>query len=264
MQHLYIRKALIAVYAEMQRLFDRTGMECTIQWCRRGLWPGNERADAQAKAAVRRTTERPPRSYLSSSHGSIKTSVKHQLRQRRRRVYEQEANDGHHLLSRLFFSWGLTSDDNFRPKDDHRMLTRAQLRIVNMLRTGHSTLNFSSHVALHRDYYSAEWRRCNFDITQLQMRACSSDCCSSLNNGLCLACNVLEDEEHFLLICPVYSTLRLHTIGVWERVYHALQEPFTMKSLLFPPKSLQWRHRKMVLQAVARFAIQSGKFKRFC
>ena len=143
------------------------------------------------------------------------------------------------------------------------MLTRVQLRIVNMLRTGHSTLNFSSHVSLHRDYYSAEWRRCNHDIAQLRLRACNSDCCIGFNNGLCVVCAVPEDEEHFLMICPALDQLRRHTIRIWQRVYQSLQELFTMKSLLFPPRSLQWRHRKMVLQAVARFAVQSGKFNRF-
>ena len=262
MQHTYVRDTLIRVYAQMERLRARTGITCTIQWCRRGQWMGNNRADEQAKAAVLRTDETPPVGYLPTAHGAIKTEIKRQVRLRRNVEYEREAAAGEHMLSRLFFSWQLSTEPAFRPKDDHRMLTRNQIRIVNMLRSGHSSLNFSKHVSLHREYYSREWKRCNHDISRLQMMTCTQDCCSTLSDGLCAGCKVPEDEEHFLLICPDHAALRRRTIDVWRRVYALLQEQFSLKSLLFPPVSFEWRHRKMILQAVVRFAIQSGKFKR--
>ena len=143
------------------------------------------------------------------------------------------------------------------------MLTRNQLKIINMLRCGHSPLNFSKHVSLHRRYYSGEWKRCGHDISQLRMMACTADCCSLLNNGMCTRCNKPEDEEHFLLQCADHAAIRARTIDAWRRVYGLMLEGFSLKTLLFPPRSFAWRHRKMILQAVARFAIETGKFKRF-
>ena len=132
-----------------------------------------------------------------------------------------------------------------------------------MLRSGHSPLNFSKHVSLHRRFYSQEWKRCGHDISRLRMMSCAEQCCSLLNNGLCSACHTPEDEEHFLLQCTQHNVIRGRTIDAWRRVYALMLEPFSLKTLLFPPMSFAWRHRKMILQAVARFAIDSGKFKRF-
>ena len=167
MQHLYVRDVLQLVYAEMKYLFNKANICCTVQWTRRGQWAGNNRADAQAKAAVGRTQQTPPNGYLATAHGAIKTEIKRQVRLQRNTAYEREAATGEHLLSRYFFSWHLTSDPSFRPKEDHRMLTRNQLKIINMLRCGHSPLNFSKHVSLHRRYYSGEWKRCGHEISQL-------------------------------------------------------------------------------------------------
>ena len=52
------REALLEVYSEMRKLHNRSGIPCSIQWCRRGLWHGSEEADAQAKAAVARCSQR--------------------------------------------------------------------------------------------------------------------------------------------------------------------------------------------------------------
>ena len=82
-------------------------------------------------------------------------------------------------------------------------------------------------------------------------------------NKTCSVCHTPEDEEHFLLQCTQHNDVRGRTIDAWRRVYALMLEPFSLKPLLFPPMSFAWRHRKMILQAVARFAIDSGKFKRF-
>ena len=52
------------------------------------------------------------------------TLIKQQLRGRRRAAYHRESIRGNNLLSREFFSWGLDRDKDFRPTDDHKMLTR--------------------------------------------------------------------------------------------------------------------------------------------
>ena len=73
MQHLYVRDVLLQVYTEIHRLFERAAIRCTIQWTRRGIWAGNNRADEQVKTATKQTHHRPHIGYLPTSHGATKT-----------------------------------------------------------------------------------------------------------------------------------------------------------------------------------------------
>ena len=92
------------------------------------------------------------------------TSIKQQLRGRLRAAYHRESTDGNHLLSREFFSWGLDKDKDFRPTDDHKMLTRHALGIITMLRTGHSKCFLSKHIRVHKAHYAPLWGACNGDM----------------------------------------------------------------------------------------------------
>ena len=74
---------------------------------------------------------------------------------------------------------------------------------------------------------------------------------------------MLETEEHLLLECPAHAVIRRQTFGGFRKIYPSLGEEFTLKTLLFPPKSLAWQHRKEILQNVALFAVRTGRFKRF-
>ena len=259
-QHTYVRELLIRMYGIMHELRELAALSFVVQWCRRGKWYANERADSLAKRAVR--TPCPPaaipRMYQPHAHGVIKTFVKHELAKRRHAVYSAET--GKHLLSRLFFSWNLHTDKAFRPRDDHGMLTRRQLRILNMLRTGHSELNFSKHILMHHAHYSRVWPTCGGDINQLRIIQCREDC-SSLNNGRCAHCNQLETEEHFLLHCTAHSAIRQRTFGRFFPIYALQFQPINLKNLLFPPLIFRWKHRKMLLQMIVRFAIETQRFR---
>ena len=259
----YTRCVLLDVYKEMRKLHVTFGMKLFVQWCRRGVWHGNERADAQAKLAVSQPTPHIPRRYLSAGHGAVKTHIRHRQRELREQRYEEERAAGSHLLSRNFFKWNLLRSGALRTKDDFRMLSRHQLGIVTALRTGHSRCFFSRHVLMHHSFYAAQWSGCNGDIHQLRLLRCRGECCADNNNGFCPHCAVLETEEHLLLECPAHATIRRQTFGGFRTIYPALGEDFTLKTLLFPPRSLAWQHRKEILQNVALFAVRTGRFKRF-
>ena len=181
---------------------------------------------------------------------------------RRRRKYRKQSSEPH-ILSRDFFAWQLDTDPDFRPADDHRMLTRHALGIITQLRTGHSECRLSKHIRLHKAHYTALWNACNGDIQQLPLLTCNSDCCAKNNSGLCDHCGVRETEQHFLLDCPGHAHIRSSTIDAWRVVYPRLMLNFNIKTLLFPPRRLSWRHRKAVLTSVAQFAVQTGRFKRY-
>ena len=183
--NVYAREILVTVYKEMLSLHDKLKVALFVQWCRRGIWPGNERADEQAKLAVPSRSRLVPRRYLSIGHGAVKTHIKHQQRERRARRYEEERQSGLHLLSRNFFRWDLVRLRLLRVKDDFKMLSRHQLGIVTALRTGHSRCFFSRHVRMHHAHYKQQWPLCNGDIRRLRMLRCAGDCCAGLNNGRC-------------------------------------------------------------------------------
>ena len=247
----------------MLLLHSKLSAQIYVQWCRRGIWNGNERADAEAKKVVATPSRLIPRRYLGTGHGAIKSTVRHQLRQRRIDAYEQERTTGTHLLSRLFFSWDLVRSNSLRLKEDFKMLTRHQLSVLTRLRTGHSQCNFSRHVLMHHGYYLGQWPGCNGDVGRLRLLRCRGDCCSENNSGLCPNCNVIETEQHFLLDCPGHSALRRRTFGGFRLVYRNIGEVYDLKSLLFPPKSLGWKHRKELLRNIVIFAVQTGRFSRY-
>ena len=130
------------------------------------------------------------------------------------------------------------------------MLTRHQLGVLTALRTGHSQCFFSRHVLMHHRHYMQQWSGCNGDIGRLQLLRCRGDCCSKNNSGLCTACGVPVTEQHFLLDCGAHAALRRRTIGGFCRVYPKIREEYNLKSLLFPPHSLGWRHRKELLRNI--------------
>ena len=227
------------------------------------MWHGNKMADREAKRAVEQRTRAIPAGYTGTSHRAIRTLIKHELAKRRRTEYRRQSQIGSHLLSREFFSWNLDTDPDFRPSDDHRMLTRHALGIITMLRTGHSRCYLSQHIQMHKAHYMRIWAGCNGDIQQMPLIQCTDECCVDNNSGLCPDCNVKETETHFLLECPARQHLRHETFGPWVRVYPLLQLTFSLKTLLFPPRRLPWRFRKQILTQVVRFSVQSGRFKRY-
>ena len=258
----YIHSLLTSIYRTVRALHDNAQISCTVQWCRRGLWFGNDMADRLAKQAVRNAVPVGliPRTYKPLSHGIIKTLVKAQLPQRRRRVFVAEKN--RHLISRNFFQWNVLQTGTFRPKHDHKMLTRTQLAIITRLRTGHSKLNFSNHLLQHHSEYKNRWRQCNGQFGALQLISCAAACCTDNNSGMCRACSTPETEEHFLLLCPAHDDLRRRFIYKYLPLYNALSEPLTLQSLLFPPSSIRWKHRKMILRSICLYAIETGRFGR--
>ena len=251
------------IFLEVRRLHSKLAAQFYFQWCRRGVWSGNERADAEAKKAVTTRDSSIPRRYLSTGHGAIKTAVRKQLRQRRVDAYEQERGRDIHLLSRNFFEWDLVRSGSLRSKDEFKMLTRHQLSVLTGLRTGHSQCNFSKHVLMHHRHYLDQWPGCNGDVRRLRLLRCRGECCSKNNSGMCPHCNVMETEQHFLLDCPGHAALRRRTFGGFRLVYRKLDEVYNLKSLLFPPTALGWKHRKELLRNIVLFAVQTGRFSRY-
>ena len=49
----YYSKILSLIYRCVDRLFTDYQIRCTVQWCRRGFWFGNEQADKMAKLAAK-------------------------------------------------------------------------------------------------------------------------------------------------------------------------------------------------------------------
>ena len=172
LENPYARSTLCDIFKEMRILNSKLSAQMYVQWCRRGIWNGNERADAEAKKAVATPSRLIPTRYIGTGHGAIKTAVRQQLRQRRIDAYEQERTSGTHLLSRLFFSWDLVRSKSLRLKEEFKMLTRHQLSVLTRLRTGHSQCNFSQHVLMHHRHYIGQWPACNGDVGRLRLLHC--------------------------------------------------------------------------------------------
>ena len=97
-QETYARDLLIRLYRVMDDLHARLAINFVVQWCRRGQWYGNQRADEIAKQAVHATAPITsiPSTYHPHSHGVIKTVIKRQLARRRHAAYSQTTQT--HLL----------------------------------------------------------------------------------------------------------------------------------------------------------------------
>ena len=262
-QHDYVLELVERVYVVLHELHTITEAPVSVQWCKRGVWPGNNAADTEAKKAVRSKSTAIPANYIAFTHGATRTDIKRQLGMKRRDEYERAAMTHDHLLSREFFKWNLTKSATFRPRDDHKMLTLQQSRIITQLRTGHSDCFFSHHVLMHYAQYKAAWAHCNGDLSRLPRIRCVATCCADNNNGICAVCDVWETEEHFLLHCPSHDRIRRRTFGRFLRLYRMWREPVSLKSLLFPPLCFKWKHRKMILAKVVVFCLETGRFKRW-
>ncbi len=64
---------------------------------------------------------------------------------------------------------------------------------------------------------------------------CKYNCCINNNSGRCLDCNVIEDEYHFMFICPKYKKARDMLWNKIDYLYRQYQIEIDLHTILFPP-----------------------------
>ncbi len=217
---------------------------------KRGKWRGNIRADRLAKNAVITRSH-----FLHNTKQQIvsKNAIKTHLK-----VLQQQDlyNDMEQKQDRCR-SWFIHQTKIYRHyliKDDFKMLTLKQLATINQLRTGHIKINAYF-------YYQSFCHRRSINIQSEKPLKCILECCSKCNGGYCIHCEVFEDVHHFLFQCQQYIVLRTKYINTIFRILHWYQIQISMKAILFPPKNMSWKHRKMVLYNICKYVQESGRLR---
>eukprot|EP01084_Bolivina_argentea_P145692 255319_1 len=133
-----------------------------------------------------------------------------------------------------------------------------QTAILMQLRSEHSPLNLTKHKLKHYKYYKNMHKINN---GHLQIMKCDQPCCKLNNSGRCTYCNQIEDVHHVIFNCNQYNNYRTQLLHHIIPIYLQYNTDVSLKTLLFPPKSLTWKHRKLVLQSICVYIINTMRFQ---
>eukprot|EP01084_Bolivina_argentea_P040354 74578_1 len=137
-------------------------------------------------------------------------------------------------------------------------LPQYQTTILIQLRSEHCPLNATNHVLKHYKYYKNMHAINN---GHLQFIKCNNKCCALNNSGKCNYCNKIEDVYHYIINCKKYNNHRKQLMYSIMPIYLQYHLTISLKTILFPPKSLTWAHRKLVLQSISSYVINTDRFK---
>eukprot|EP01084_Bolivina_argentea_P241468 405372_1 len=136
-------------------------------------------------------------------------------------------------------------------------LDQYQTSILLKLRSSHNELNRCKHILKHYNLYQNV--NCIQDGITTYIN-CQYNCCTTNNSGKCIQCDTIEDEYHFLFICPKYITMRNNLWHQIEYMYQLHQIKIELHTLLFPPLSMEWKHRKMILSNLCKYVLTTKRF----
>ena len=151
----YTRTVLRDIFCVIRDLHAKFGVGVYVQWCRLGIWHGNERADAQAKAVVEARTTSIPRlpeyrtwrdqdscetAAAPTTHRPLRTRADHRM-----------------SSLRNFFKWDLVRDGCLRSKQKSSMLSASAGR-PHSVANCHSRCNFSQYMLMHYRHSRMQWR----------------------------------------------------------------------------------------------------------
>ncbi len=161
-----------------------------------------------------------------------------------------------HVISKNIYLWRYYINIHFNALKELR-IPQYQIAILMQLRSEHSPLNLTQHKLQHYKYYK---NMHEINNGHLQIMKCDQQCCNLNNSGRCNHCNKIEDVHHFIFNCKQYDNYRQQLLYHVIPIYLQYNMNISLKTLLFPPKSLTWAHRKMVLQSICIYVINTTRF----
>eukprot|EP01084_Bolivina_argentea_P040355 74579_1 len=101
----------------------------------------------------------------------------------------------------------------------------------------------------------------HFNTITIRTLSIKCNCCTLNNSGRCNYCDKIEDVFHYMFNCNKYNKERKRLIFTLIPIYVQYNTTISLKTLLFPPKPLTWAHRKLILQSISIYVINTGRFK---
>ncbi|MCP4139576.1 MAG: hypothetical protein GY755_04695, partial [Chloroflexi bacterium] len=201
----YIFQLILKIYRTIIAL-KQYKLNVIIQCCRRGIWNGNNKADALAKRAVDEYIQYNGFKYGNAttpiSTNTIKTHIKSQWK-----ILKYKQTQSIHtnaVISRNMALWQIY-DEKQPILWDQKQFQIEEFAILTFLRSEHIRLNWYFHIRNHYKYYKNQIQQYNRIQDNL---ICNAVCCIDNNNGLCNNCQSPETVYHFLIKCDKYDTLR--------------------------------------------------------
>ncbi len=246
----YNYQLILQIYKKITEL-KICKLDVILQCCRRGIWNGNNKADALAKCAVddyiKYNGLQHHNHITRISTNTMKTYIKSQwniIKAKQTRNIHTNA-----VISRNMALWNIYNEK--QPiKWDKIQYQIEEFALLTYLRSEHVRLNWYFHVRRHYKYYKNQIKQYDNISTKL---TCTDVCCIDNNNGLCNDCTLPETVYHFLIECGKYDVLRqLYIFPIYELLQQHIQN-VSLKDLLFPPINLKWMHRKMILDNIIQY-----------
>ncbi len=160
-----------------------------------------------------------------------------------------------HVMSRNVYKWKSYLEINLDIEKE-MALPNYQTAILLKLRSGHNELHASRHQLIHHSEYTFQMQQQPNKFVYLN---CINECCKKINAGLC-SCGEFEDVYHFILQCNQYDSLRFDLIQLILPSYHLYNVDLNLKTLLYPPCTMNWEHRKLILNSLCQYVLKSGRF----
>eukprot|EP00483_Globobulimina_turgida_P010728 UN10749 len=160
-----------------------------------------------------------------------------------------------HIMSRHLYCWRYYISRNLDKHREQRM-SRLHVKLLIQVRSNHLKLNLMLHVREHRLYYQKMALR---NDGHLQFLKCYDLCCKSNNSGRCACGGHIEDCEHFIMTCSLYHQQRQDLMNVVEYYFAMYDIIILYKYILFPPIFMRWSHRKLILQALCTFILNTDR-----
>ncbi len=233
----------------MKYLNENNGICFRLYWCKRGIWRGNINADKLAKYAV---DNRNKLNIVSQKLLPTKNTINTYLKKQKLKQMFLDLDNVHNVISWNWDNLYLT----YPILIDFKLLSMRKLKIINQLRTGHIYLYQYSHKLQHYKYYKQH--------TNIQLNIkCEQKCCAKYNGGYCTLCNKPETVIHFIFKCIRFNKLRCKYLIPIQDILMNKNIVFSLKNVLFPPSNLRWMHRKLILNNLSDYVLNTKRFVRF-
>eukprot|EP01083_Nonionella_stella_P232839 820929_1 len=239
------------IHQILKQIHEQNGIHITMQWSKRNTCFGITWCDQHVKQILRVTCKSIP---PAECFPSVDLPGKLYRKELKKCMIHAMPSTRDHVISTNLSIW---RDIHWNFKLESKVLTHMQIKHLTLLRTQHNPLNYSQHILRHYNQYKSQQISNGYHRQHIKC----TRCCAKFCGGRCKHCiDKYEDESHMILKCPHYQQDRMRLLYVIEPLYITYNVKICLKSLLFPPEAMRWRHRKLIIQSIANFAIATKRF----
>ncbi len=259
-------KIISNIYKLLNKLYKTYDIITYFQRCKRETYHGIIVADRLAKIAAK---SYPENQKIFPTTPIAKSTFKKLIN---KHIYECDKTEtlkalkNTHIISQNIYKWKYWIMEHYNAlKELNLNLTQIQSSILIQLRSEQCPLNTTKHKLNHYKHYEYIHKINNVNglpiINKLTYINCKNKCCSKINSGRCNYCiDEIENVNHYIMDCSYYKIQRKHLFYIITSIYHQYQIQIELKTILFPPKSLTWKHRKLILSSISNYAIETKRF----